>query len=495
MANRVFYFGLVPVCMALLSACATVPSAGQNKVHVTLLHMNDVYEITPVSGGKAGGLARVAELRRQLLKNNPDTLTLIGGDFFSPSAMGTAKVGGEHLAGKQMVAVMNALGLDYATFGNHEFDIKRDQFYQRMSETEFDWISSNVFDENGHPFKQVVPNKVLEFSNRGGKVFRLGIFGLTLDSNQTSYVSYADAMDVAREQVAKLESKSDFILALTHLAISDDEAIAKQYEGIDLVLGGHEHENYQRWRGDNTPILKADGNARSAYVVDLYFDIDNGETTIEPRLVFIDDSFQDEPKVKKVVDHWVRKAFDAFKVQGLNPEETVATISESLDGLEASVRTESTNLTHLIARSMLRPYKDAELAIFNGGAVRIDDVINPGAITVYDIIRVLPFGGDVMLVEMKGELLIKVLGQGLANSGSGGYLQKANVTYKTGEWQINGNSVSNDAFYKVAILDFLLSGKETGLDYLTPAHEQIKVISEGRGNDIRHLVADELRNR
>lgn len=91
-------------------------------VDITLLHLNDIYEITPVEAGR-GGLARVATLRQQLLIKNPRTYRLLAGDAFSPSALGTAKVNGKPLAGEQMVAVMNAVGFNYATFGNHEFDL------------------------------------------------------------------------------------------------------------------------------------------------------------------------------------------------------------------------------------------------------------------------------------------------------------------------------------------------------------------------------------
>jgi 5'-nucleotidase/UDP-sugar diphosphatase len=57
---------------------------------VTIVHFNDIYEITPISGGQEGGIAQVATLRNQLLTRNPNTITTLGGDLFSPSAVGTA---------------------------------------------------------------------------------------------------------------------------------------------------------------------------------------------------------------------------------------------------------------------------------------------------------------------------------------------------------------------------------------------------------------------
>lgn len=489
---RPFVYLLLAVSAIVTTGCTSFQS--RQPVKVTLLHINDVYEIAPTNNGKSGGLARVATLRKQLLKQNPNTLTFIGGDFFSPSAMGTANIDGEPLAGKQMVDVLNALGLDYATFGNHEFDLKRAQFYQRMSESRFHWISGNVRDEHDKPFAKVNAHEMRVFKNQAGDKFKLGMFGITLNANQPDYVSYRDAIKSAGEQIEQLVHHSDFILALTHQAISDDERLANTYPATDLILGGHEHENYQRWRGNNTPILKADANARSVYVVNLSYNPGTGKTTISPRLVFIDDSMTEDPVVKSVVEQWTQKVFDAFREQGFEPTQVLATTTEPLDGLETSIRNHSTGLTRLIAQSMLQPYPKAELSIYNSGSIRIDDILPPGEITVYDIIRTLPFGGSVVLVEMKGSLLEKVLTQGLANAGSGGYLQWAN-TERVGEtWQINSEAISDSRAYRVAIADFLLGGRESGLDYLTPDNPDLTVLKEGKNTDIRKLVADRLKS-
>lgn len=94
---------LLSILFALtLTACITAPSAriDDDRIHVTILHFNDIYEITPVSGGKEGGIARVATLRKQLLARNPNTITTLGGDLFSPSAIGTAQYEGDRLAGR-----------------------------------------------------------------------------------------------------------------------------------------------------------------------------------------------------------------------------------------------------------------------------------------------------------------------------------------------------------------------------------------------------------
>lgn len=109
------------------------------------------------------------------------------------------------------------------------------------------------------------------------------------------------------------------------------------------------------------------------------------------------------------VQQWV-------KANGFVPEQAIATTNVALDGLKSSVRNRATNLTALIAYSMLQEVEKADLAIFNGGSIRINDYIPPGTITQSDIIRILPFGGKVLAVEMDGSLLQRVLEQGKALS-------------------------------------------------------------------------------
>ena len=440
------YFTLFVLFFAFAAvACSTLPttSTDDHKIHVTILHFSDIYEITAVSGGKEGGIARVATLRNQLLARNPNTLTTLGGDLLSPSAIGTAQYEGDRLAGRQMVDVLNHFELDYATFGNHEFDIKENQFNQRIKEAKFTWVSSNVFAADGHPFEGVKQNLVIPIHDKkSGKIFRIGMFGLTLPINQPGYVRYSDPLTTTHDQVAQLlDKQSDFIIALAHQTVDDDIKLLQASPQIGLLLGGHEHENHQNWRGNFTPLLKSDANVRSVYVVDLYFDPQTGKTEIKPTFVPINDNLVEDPGIKAVADKWMGIAFNAFRQQGFEPEAVVTTITEPLDGLESNVRNRQTNLTELIAKSLLRPYPEAELSLYNSGSIRIDDVLPAGKITVYDIIRVLPFGGQIQLANIKGDLLKKVLNQGLANTGSGGFLQSANAQQVNGTWQINGASI------------------------------------------------------
>ncbi len=490
--------------MAMLGqddASAAVPApaeasadASASVVPITFLQMNDVYEITPVSGGTEGGLARVATLRKQLLAENPNTFTFLAGDLFSPSALGTAKVNGERLAGQQTVAVMNALGLDFMTFGNHEFDVKEEQFYRRLAESQFTWFSGNVFDANGQPFPGVSTNHIFTVTGPNGQEARIGLFGVTLGSNPKDYVTYTDPLETVGAQVAALEDQVDILVGLTHVAVDTDTIFSEKFPQIDLILGGHEHENMSVQPGSGlAPVYKADANARTVYIHRLLYNTETGELQIDSQLQPITPDLADDPETLQVVNEWLDAGFSGFRASGFNPEQVITTIDISLDGLEANVRNAPTELTKIIGQGMLTSASEAELAIYNGGSIRIDDIIPPGTITEYDIIRVLPFGGKVMSVNMTGSLLKKVLDQGQANAGKGGYLQTANVaTDANGNWLINNEPLDETRIYVVAINDFLLLGFEEGLEYLVPdENEDLSVIQEHE--DIRRSTIEQLK--
>lgn len=482
------------VVIQVLVAVTLATPALAEIVNINLLQLNDIYEITPVEGGTRGGLARVATLRRQLYKDNPRTYTLLAGDVFSPSALGTAKINGTPLAGQQMVAVMNALGLDYATFGNHEFDLPENLFYQRLQESRFRWVSSNVSDSTGETFKGVSRSIVFNVKGDRSAVVRVGLIGITLDSNRPKYVSYTDPITTAKQQVSTLKGKVDIIIAITHQSIEDDRKLAETVPEIDIILGGHEHENIQQWRGrDFTPIFKADANARTVYVHQLSYDTINRSLVIKSQLVPITDKIPDEPKTAKIVKEWLERGYQAFRANGFEPNQEIGQLTFALDGLESSVRNKSTKLTELIAEAMLQEVPDADLAVFNSGSIRIDDVIPLGPITQYDVIRILPFGGKVVAVEISGALLQRVLDQGLANKGTGGYLQTAKVSQQANSriWLIQVQPLDPKRTYKIAVNDFLISGKEKGLDFLNLQQPGIKLIAEKR--DIRFVMIDQLK--
>ena len=126
-----------------------------------------------------------------------------------------------------------------------------------MKEVKFTWIFSNVLNNDGKPYDGVNQNIVIPIADqKRGKTFKIGLFGLTLAANKPNYVSYTDPLITAGKQVAQLADQTDFIIALSHQAIDDDVTLLQTYPQVGLLLGGHEHINYQRWRGNFAPLLK-----------------------------------------------------------------------------------------------------------------------------------------------------------------------------------------------------------------------------------------------
>jgi 5'-nucleotidase/UDP-sugar diphosphatase len=247
MVTKIRRAALLAATLAAVASASAQQAPGQ-PVTVTVLHLNDVYEIQPVEGGKSGGLARVATVVEQLNRANPALLTTLGGDFLSPSAIGTARIDGQPLAGRQMVAVLNAVKLDWATFGNHEFDVSEAAFRARLAEATFHLVSTNVTGADGQPFPGV-PTSAIVPCTSAGRTIRIGLIGVTLDATKKDWVRYRDPIAAARDEVARLRGRVDAIVALTHLRLMDDADLVTAVPEIDVALGGHEHENWLLRRG------------------------------------------------------------------------------------------------------------------------------------------------------------------------------------------------------------------------------------------------------
>ncbi|HEU4953683.1 MAG TPA: metallophosphoesterase, partial [Gemmatimonadales bacterium] len=121
--------------LGLAAACMPGPKPPAPLKPVRLLLINDVYVADTLNDG-SGGLARVATVRQRLADQGP-ILFVLAGDVLSPSLLS------KYYGGRQMVEALNAAQLDYATFGNHEFELPRDTLVARIAESNFHWISSN----------------------------------------------------------------------------------------------------------------------------------------------------------------------------------------------------------------------------------------------------------------------------------------------------------------------------------------------------------------
>jgi len=486
---------LVSLISCQSKADSKAPPSGP--AEVIFLQLNDVYEISPLEGGLTGGMARVATLRQQLLAEQPATYTVLAGDFLSPSVIGTVKIDGERVKGAQMVDVMNHLGVDYVVFGNHEFDLDEPTLQKRIDESQFEWIASNVLRADSTPFfrqegEQQIPlpqAAILETP-----AARIGVLGVTLDANKVDYVHYEDVYASARAVYDSLAPRTDLVIAITHLAIEQDRELAEALPGLALIMGGHEHEQHFEQVG-TVPIAKADANAKTVYVHRLVKD-PAGAFRFTHELVPIGPQIASEPLTDSVAQAWEALAYGAFKDMGFDLNAPVATLPEPLDGRENSLRLGPNNLGIALAHAMYDAWPGVDAGVVNSGSVRVDDVLS-GAITEFDLIRTLPFGGKVLKVSLKGQLLARVLDAGLANAGNGGYLQVWQVARTDAGWEVAGQPLDPGRVYTIAISDFLLTGLESNLDFLTRDNPGItEVVSPEAGTtaaDIRKVLAQYLK--
>ncbi len=481
---RLFQVIIFSIVVGLFFSCEN--KDGDQQIDVTLLQLNDVYEIAPLSGGKEAGMARVETVHKELLSENPNTYLFMAGDFLNPSLIGTLKYEGEKIKGKQMIEVMNAMNFDLVTLGNHEFDLKENELQKRFNESTFPWTIANSFhkiDSITGPFysekngiKTFIPETyVINAKDADGTNLKIGVFSVCLPVNAPEYVHFTDIFESAVKAHDKLEKETDIVIGMTHLAIEDDQKLAAMLPNVPLIMGGHEHFNMIVPVG-NTMITKADANARTVYIHKLHFDKKTKKATITSTLKTINDEIKADPEVDKIVNKWQVILNDKVGEVVSSPHEVIYIAKEPLDGREVTIRSEQTNLGNMIASAMHQTTK-ADCAFFNGGSVRIDDQIH-GNITAVDLFRALPYGGAVFTIDIKGNFLQKILDFGKESKGKGAYLQRANIDWDTenNQWLVGSKPIIATKKYAVAITDFLLTGYD--IPFLTHENKNILKVHE-----------------
>jgi len=444
-------------CALLLAALAQGARAAE--VRVTLLHVNDVYQIAPVDKGQRGGLARLATLKRQVQAESPHTLMILGGDTLSPS------VASNTFQGAQMIAAWNATGLDLAVLGNHEFDFGPEVLKARMDESRFPWLGANVIDrQSGRPFHTV---RRSELRNIGG--IKIGFVGvLTPQTELTSKpgpsIRFEDPLWVLRREAARLRAQgAAAVVALTHLDLAADRKLAAS--GVaDLILGGHDHTVMQSLAG-RTPVFKAGSDARFAMRVDLVFDAQKRRLRhIDWDLLPVDDKIAGDAATAEVV-----AGFEARLSELL--DHPVGETAVELDARQITSRSQETNLGSWLAE-IYRASTRAEVAIVNGGSIRSNTVYGPGRLTKRDILSILPFENPIVKLEVKGAVLRAALEHGLAeihvSQESGRFPQVAGLrfSYDAGrpagervqEISINGSPLEPARNYALAVNQYLAMG-------------------------------------
>ena len=458
-AHRSRYLALVAV------ACLVTTAFSQNSgtARITFLHVNDTYQFTPVEGGKLGGLARVLTIRKQALKENPNTIFTLGGDTLSPS------VETRTYRGAQMIDAWNAIGLDYAVFGNHEFDIRTAELEQRIKESKFQWLGANVVFTKSltDRFGKTPPFVIRQI---GG--VKIGIIGLLLPetketSSMDATLTVVDYCATAKQLVPRMrKAGANVIIGLTHMFMRQDKKLAGCAD-FDLILGGHEHTLLQS-SAHGTPIFKMTADAREVGKFDLYIDRKTGRLqSMDWKIIPVNDSIAQAPEFSPVV----AKYADLLRQLAVQ----VGATSVELDALSFSSRTKETNVGNFIADSY-RAATNADVALVNGGSIRADLVYNPGVLTKRDVLSILPFNNPIVKVEITGKTLADVLEHGVARSAEdnepGRFPQISGMSFKFDTRKLPGQRVSDilvggralemNRMYTLATSNFLVANGGDG---------------------------------
>lgn len=426
---------------ALLTACQSAPSGPRS---FTILAVNDVYRINGVaeSNGRAGGLARLRTLRRQLEEQHPDLIVLHAGDLLNPSLLSL------RYQGEQMVDVMNRLDGDeeafderlLVTFGNHEFDFRDPVVLdQRIESSQFRWLASDLtFQQDGETVveaKNLVPSQMLQSDG-----VRVGIFSLSIDMTDPGYVQWADPLETARRMTAELRQQgADAVVALTHLRRSQDEALLQTLgeAGPDLIIGGHEHSR-QEGTVNGRRILKADADGVSALVVTVTLQED-GPPQVDSRFEEMEGpSPAPDADVQQRIDWWLAK-HDLEYCAGQDPPEGPDCLDEKLGvaGVElvadeTEIRRYETNFGNWAADLARQAYPRAQVAVIGSGGLRLNENI-PAAADVQrrHLAALLPFPNDLRLLKIRGEALQQVVSHSVETwTGNGWWLQVSGIAFR-----------------------------------------------------------------
>lgn len=445
--------------LTLLSFVLSLQAQAGKTVRVTLLQVNDVYQVSPVDKGKAGGLARLATLKKKIQTESPHTLFLLGGDTISPSVASTI------FKGEQMIAGWNAAGLDVAALGNHEFDFGDEILLERMKASKFAWLAANVVErKTGKPFGGMPPFLIRNFE--GIKVGLFGILTTTTEasSSPSKQVRFLDANKTAVRIVRQLRAKgATVIIAITHLTMPEDKALAKVAK-VDVIIGGHEHEILQS-QSNCTPIFKMGSDARTLGRIDL--NISKATRKIESidfAALPVNDAVPDDPTAAAVINEFEKKLSAEL-------DKPVGNTTALLDAKQITSRSEETNLGSFIADAF-RQATNAEVALLNGGSIRSNTTYGPGALTKRDVISILPFENPIVKVEVTGAMIRAALEHGVEKVGIeteiGPFPQVSGMRFsydarrpagsRVTAITINGQPLSEQKKYSLATSEYLVNG-------------------------------------
>ncbi len=389
-----------------------------------ILHTNDVH-------GAVAGYAYIAALKADYEAKGAEVILVDAGDY----SQGTTYVSVSQ--GADAVTMMNTVGYDVVTLGNHEFDYGYTQLKDNMTKAKFKVLCADVFNADGTP----IFDANYTYTTKSG--VKVGFFGMETPETQTKAnpalikgLTFAtgDAFTkAAADQVAALKD-ADVVICLAHLGVDAESApyrstdLYAAVKGIDFIVDGHSHTVMTK--GEKGEPIQSTGTAFANIGVIV---IDDASKKIESNSLY-------EIKEDTAKDATVAAAAKVI-VDRVDKEYGVvfAKSEVTLNGAKApnGNRDSETNNGDLITDAMLWKVMqnkdgltvdaDHVVAITNGGGIRA--AIKPGDVTKKDINTVLPFGNTVAVIYVTGAELLEALEASTYSLPVGGFPQVAGINF------------------------------------------------------------------
>ena len=419
---------------------------------LSVLHINDMHSrLEEISGSDAtcspsvseegrcfGGAARLAtairDRRAELDAEGTPHITLDAGDQSQGTLFYTT------YRGRAEVEMMNLIGFDAMTLGNHEFNNGPDSLAEMLSGAEFPIVAGNVNVPAGHALADLVQDHlILEVGAE-----RIGILGVTTPDtvflSSPGPVSFADEIEHLTEAVARLRGEGVHkILLLSHVGFVRDQQIAAAVDGISAIIGGHSHTLLSNTVED-TPdyaTLVSSPSGRAVPIVQSYaFSRYLGDLTLEfaedgAVAAASGDSMLLDAAYAPAEDIAARVAALAGPIEELKTT-PVADLAAPIDGSRDSCRAMECEMGNTVTDAMLARIgnPDITIAITNGGGLRAS--LEAGTATLGDVLTVLPFQNTLVTMTVSGATLAAALEHGVngIEEGAGRFPQISGLRFR-----------------------------------------------------------------
>ncbi|GKY87444.1 bifunctional metallophosphatase/5'-nucleotidase [Sinisalibacter aestuarii] len=430
--------------LASVAALALTTGVAQADYTLTILHTNDFHaRFEPISafdsgcseednqeGNCFGGSARLVTAINEAKARTNNYILVDGGDQFQGTLFYT------YYKGALAAEMMNKMGYDAMTVGNHEFDDGPEILRGFVDTVNFPVLMSNADYSGEALLHEAVQKSVI--IERGGE--RLGLIGLTpIDTDELSSpgpnVVFTDPVGAVQAEVDKLTAEGvNKIIVLSHSGYLVDQRVAAETTGVDVIVGGHDNTYLSNTSEDakgpyptmvnNTAIVQAYAYGKFLGELNVTFDDDGNivEAVGEPLTM--------DGQVMEDADTKARIAEAAAPLDEIR-NEVVAESAEAINGERDSCRAMECQMGNLIADAMLDRVKDQgiSIAIQNGGGVRAS--IDAGEVTKGEVLTVLPFQNTLSTFFVSGQVMIDALENGVSQveEGAGRFPQIAGLKF------------------------------------------------------------------